>query len=72
MVEDAFYTTEELAKLLKVSTRTVQRWLAQRKLAHHVVLGQQRIPGSVIDKLLTESLKPRKVRIKLQQRHQRQ
>lgn len=68
MVEETYYTTEELAKLLKVSTRTVQRWLKEKKLAHNVVLGQQRIPGSVIDKLLTESLRPRKVRMKLKQR----
>ena len=68
MTEEIFYTTDEVAKRLKVSRRTVQRWLEQRKLAYHVILGQQRIPGSVIDKLLTESLRPRKVRVALRKR----
>lgn len=63
MVEERFYTTGELAKRLNVSIRTVQRWLKQGKLAHYEVLGAQRIPESVVDKLLAKSLKPKRTRL---------
>ena len=66
MVEERFYSVEELAKTLKVSTRTVRRWCQQGKLAHYEITDRvKRIPESVVDKLLAKSLKAKTKRLEL-------
>jgi len=49
---EPLYTPEEVAELLRVSPRTVQRWLAQAKL-HGVKVGRLwRIPKASLDRFL--------------------
>lgn len=61
MVEERFYTPEEVAKKLNVSLRIVQQWIQEGKIAHYEITARvKRIPESVVDKLLSKSLKPRK------------
>jgi excisionase family DNA binding protein len=67
VVEERFFTPDEVAKKLNISPRTVQRWLAQGKMAHYELDKRvKRIPESVIDKLLNKSLKARKHRMRVQ------
>ena len=61
MVEDKFLTIEEVAERLNVSVRVVQQWIKEKKIAHYEITPRvKRIPESVVDKLLTKSLQPRK------------
>ena len=64
MVEERFYTPGELARILNVSTRKVQRWLKDGKIAHYKLDERtMRIPQSVVDKLLAKSLEARTRRV---------
>lgn len=64
MVEEKFYTPEEVAKILNVSIRVVQDWVKEGKIAHYEITPRiKRIPESVVDKLLNKSLKPRTTRL---------
>lgn len=67
MVEERFFTLEEVAKKLNVSVRVVQQWVRDGKIAHYEITPRvKRIPESVVDKLLNKSLKPRTRRLELQ------
>lgn len=60
MVEEKFYTMEEVAQRLNVSVRVVQQWVKDGKIAHYEITPKvKRIPESIVDKLLAKSLKPR-------------
>lgn len=64
MVEEKFYTPEEVAKILNVSLRVVQDWIKEGKIAHYEITSRiKRVPESVVDKLLNKSLKPRRTRL---------
>jgi len=49
---EPLYTPEEVAELLRVSPRTVQRWLAQGKLQGVKVGRLWRIPKASLDRFL--------------------
>ncbi|MGH2734171.1 MAG: helix-turn-helix domain-containing protein [Actinomycetota bacterium] len=50
--DEAFLTTGEVARALKVSPKTVARWATDGKLPHIVTLGgHRRFPSSAIDEL---------------------
>lgn len=48
-LEAPFYTPDELATLLKVSRRTVRRWIAEGKLPARRFGRQLRIPGKALE-----------------------
>lgn len=51
---DLLLTPDELAALLRVSVRTVRRWIYERKIESIRVGGLVRIRQSVVDRWLSE------------------
>ena len=50
--EEAYITTGEVAKILRVSPKTVARWAKEGKLPHLVTLGgHRRFPSTAITNL---------------------
>ena len=50
--EEAYITTGEVAKILRVSPKTVARWAKEGKLPHLVTLGgHRRFPSTAINNL---------------------
>ena len=49
---EVLYTTEEVATLMKVTSRTVQRWIREKKLEAVRVGGRYRIPDSVLQSFI--------------------
>ncbi len=56
-VDDVYYTTKEVAKLLKVSHLTVLRWIEAGKLEASKPGGEWRISATALGKLLEETKK---------------
>jgi excisionase family DNA binding protein len=52
MPEEVVYTIEEVAKLLKISTDTVRKMIADKELDAVKVRGQWRIKKKSVDRLL--------------------
>ncbi len=52
MAEEVVYTIEEVARILKVSTDTIRRMIADGELEAVKVRGQWRIKKESVDKLL--------------------
>ena len=50
--KDQFYTQQELAELLKVSTRTIQNWIKDGQIKAIRIGRTVRIPASEIDRLV--------------------
>ncbi len=56
MIEERWYTVEEIVDMLKVHEQTVRRWLKQEEL-HGVLLGRKagwRIRASELERFLAE------------------
>ncbi len=52
---DAYITTGEVARILRVSPKTVARWAKEGKLPHLVTLGgHRRFPASAIHELAAD------------------
>lgn len=53
--DEAFLTTGEVARALRVSPKTVARWATDGKLPHIVTLGgHRRFPSSAIAELVSK------------------
>lgn len=51
-LDDHYITTGEVAKILRVSPKTVARWAKEGRLPHLVTLGgHRRFPASAIEEL---------------------
>ncbi len=50
-----FYTVEELAEMLKVSTQTIRAWIKSGKLKSFKIGKAHRIPDTEVQRLIAES-----------------
>mgnify|MGYP001440906607 CR=1 FL=1 len=56
-MEEFFYTTEEVAKMFRVSMQTVQNWLRSGEIQGIKIGKQWRIPKEEIDNLKERAIK---------------
>lgn len=54
MINEQYYSIEEVAKMLKVVYLTVYRWIQSKKLVAYKAGKQYRIKGEDLDKFLEE------------------
>lgn len=59
-MDDAFYTPEELATMLKVTRQAVYNWIQQGQMEAVRIGGTVRIPGEEVERLLLEGRTARK------------
>jgi len=50
-----FYTVDELAEMLKVSTQTIRAWIKSGKLKSFKIGKAHRIPDTEVQRLIAES-----------------
>ena len=56
---DAFYTSEELAAMLKVTRQAIYKWIQAGQIESVRIERTVRIPGEEVERLLREGRKPR-------------
>ncbi len=59
-MDDAFYTPEELATMLKVTRQAVYNWIQQGYMESVRIGRTVRIPREEVERLLREGRNPRK------------